>query len=84
MPKPKLIKVLIPWNDFPCRPQSKKLKIASWVVPPIPDQAMLNYQQLMELTESLKSGMRIMVANNIPFDEVWTSGGFNIPGSAGN
>ena len=53
-------------------------------MPPIPDQAILNYQQLMELTEIMENGMRIVVANNIPFDEVWTSDGFNISRSAGN
>lgn len=59
------------------RPVTNKL-------PPIPDQAILNYQQLMELTEVLENGMRIVVANNIPFDEVWTSSGLNIPRSVGN
>jgi len=53
-------------------------------VPPIPDQAILNYQQLMELTEILENGVRIVVANNILFDGVWISGDFNIPRSAGN
>jgi len=38
----------------------------------------------MELAEVLENGMRIVVANNIPFDEVWTSSGLNIPRSAGN
>ena len=84
MPTSKLIKVPIPWNDFPLSPQSKELGIAAWIASPIPDQTILNHQQLMELTEVLENGMRIVVANNIPFDEVWTSSGLNIPRSVGN
>ena len=54
------------------RPVTNKL-------PPIPDQAITNYQQLMEFSDILETGMQIVVANNIPFDDVWTSSGLQIP-----
>ena len=53
-------------------------------LPQIPDQEIMGHQQLMELCDTLEEGMRIIVANSIPFDDVWTSEGLNIPRPAGD